>query len=371
MFYIKNIVLITVLLYNIYIFQKEMVKLRYIALDGKEKFSIRTGDFCIKGTPLIKTTHVGICGTDISYWKEGDTYQNVIIGHEYSGIIEDPGNSTFQKGDRVVGHTQNNYKEPCGHCEQCLNQKPEQCTNKIVKTWKGGELSHPGAYSEYTTWFEHSILKLPDNVSNEEAALVEPFAVALHAVNISDIKPGDKVLILGGGIIGLAVSEWCKAFGACEITMTEVNEKKFDLIQSYGTINHVVNGLDPNLSDVLGEISDGGYDIMIDCAGVASAFQTGMEALKQEKKMRITGIALTHKPFPVDYHRMVFQEIIFKGSKGQTIDEFRQVLKALSEKKINVKKYISKKITLNEVQETFEAIRDNTIEPYSKILITF
>ena len=90
-------------------------------------------------------------------------------------------------------------------------------TNRRVFTWKGGELGHPGAYSQYTTWFPHSLVKLPDNVTNEEGAMAEPFAVGLHAIQVSQVKPNDRVLILGGGIIGMSCAEWARTFGASEI----------------------------------------------------------------------------------------------------------------------------------------------------------
>ena len=342
--------------------------MKYAVLVGNEKFEIRDGDFKVNGNPIIKVTHVGVCGTDMSYWKNGDDYKDIVIGHEYTGIIEDPGNTNFRKGQRVVGHTQNNFNEPCGHCQNCLKGDFDNCTNRKIATWKGGELSHPGAYSELTTWFPKSIFPLPENLPNDEAALIEPFTVGLHAVRISDIKPGDKVLILGGGIIGLTVAEWVRTFGAAEITISEVNPIKIKNIISYGSADHVVNGLDENIQQQLQDISKGGYDIMIDCVGVPSAFDVGLKALKKEKKMRFTGVALPNVQFPIDYHALVFNEIIFKGSKGQTLDEFKMVMNAIANNKISVKKYITKRIKLHEIQQTFEtAKKEGGID--TKILI--
>ena len=150
---------------------------------------------------MLQVTHVGVCGTDTSYWHEGERYRGVVIGHEYSGVVVAPGtNRALKPGDRVAGYTQNVFQEPCGHCEACLAGDWDHCTNRRVFTWKGGELGHPGAYSQYTTWFPHSLVKPPDNVTNEEGAMAEPFAVGLHAIQVSQVKPNDRVLILGGGI---------------------------------------------------------------------------------------------------------------------------------------------------------------------------
>ena len=98
----------------------------------------------------------------------------------------------------------------------------------------------PGAYSQYTTWFPHSLVKLPDNVTNEEGAMAEPFAVGLHAIQVSQVKPNDRVLILGGGIIGMSCAEWARTFGASEITVSELNPQKREIIRGYQVADHVV-----------------------------------------------------------------------------------------------------------------------------------
>lgn len=191
----------------------------------------------------------------------------------------------------MAGYTQNVFQEPCGHCEACLAGDWDHCTNRRVFTWKGGELGHPGAYSQYTTWFPHSLVKLPDNVTNEEGAMAEPFAVGLHAIQVSQVKPNDRVLILGGGIIGMSCAEWARTFGASEITVSELNPQKREIIRGYQVADHVVAADAPDLEQQLLDISGGGYDLLIDCVGVPSAFNTGLRALKPEFYMRATAVA--------------------------------------------------------------------------------
>ena len=337
-----------------------LTKVKYAVLTGDEQFEIREGNLKTRGTPIIKVSHIGVCGTDMSYWKLGDHYKNQVIGHEFSGTIVDPSNNpNFQVGDRVTGYTQNIYNEHCGHCDNCLNGDFEHCSNKKVLTWKGGELNHPGCYSELTTWFPNSIFKLPDTVSNEEAALIEPLSVCLHAVSITDIRPNDKILILGGGMIGLGIAEWARSFGAGTIAITEVNEEKIKAIKGFGSTDHVIKGDAPDLAEQLSTASDGGFDVVFDCVGFPSAIAAGLSSFKPEvrAKKQFTAVALPHRAIEMNYDDIVLKEIVLRGSKGHTPDEFQTVIKAMAAKKIDVSKYITKIIPFAELQEGFEELK--------------
>lgn len=330
--------------------------MKYAVLAGDRQFEIKeTETFPVKANPLIRVTHTSVCGTDFSYWKEGGKHVGLVIGHEYSGIIEDPGTSgLFQKGDRVAGYTQNVYNEACGHCEACMNDDPEHCDNRKVHHWKGGDMTHPGSYSQLTTWFAHSTYKLPDHVDNEAASLIEPFSVALHAVKVGEIKAGDKVLILGGGIIGLAVSEWCRIYGAAEITLTEINPVKIEKIKGFGVVDHVLKADAPDLQEQLAAISGDGYDVCFDCVGFANVIQTGLDALKKDFYMRFVGLALPHRMVEMDYDALVLRQVRFLGSKGHVYEEFCAVARAVAEGRLDVAKYITKRIKFSELQKGFE-----------------
>lgn len=343
--------------------------MKYAVLSDDQEFEIKECDLNVKRNPIIKVTHTGVCGTDLLYWNEGSKHKGLCIGHEYSGIVEEPGTTgLFKKGDRVAGYTQNVYNEPCGHCDSCLNEDFENCANKKVLTWKGGEFRHQGSYSEYTTWFPKSIYKLPENIEQDEAALIEPFTVGLHAVLLTEIKPEDRVLILGGGIIGLSISEWVRLYGASEITITEMNKKKIKAIKSFGIVNHVVEANAPDVDEQLQFISGGGYDVVFDCAGFESAIATGIKALKPEFKKKFTAVALPHGDIKVDYQKIVLREIILKGSKGHTFDEFKVVARSIGDKKINAKKYITTRIKFSELQAGFKGLKSRSGEDVKAII---
>jgi threonine dehydrogenase-like Zn-dependent dehydrogenase len=332
--------------------------MKYAVIEDTEKFAFREGEFRVRGNPVIRVTHVGVCGTDISFWKEGSRYKGLVLGHEYAGVIEEPGDSgLFRRGDRVAGYTQNVFREPCGHCEHCLRGDFASCDNRVVQTWKGGDMTHPGAYSEYTTWFPRSIYKLPDSIGLDEAALIEPFAVGLHAISLADIQEGDKVLILGGGIIGLTVAEWVRRYGVAEVTVTEMNKEKVGVIAGYGVANHVVPADARDLRERLRDISDGGYDIVFDCVGYAPAINAGIAALKKEFYKKFIGLGLPQDIQAVNYRDLVLRQTIFRGSKGHSFQEFERTALAMAGKEIGAVKYISKRIRFSKLQEGFEELK--------------
>ncbi len=333
--------------------------MKYAVLKDDELFEIKEcPSLKNNGAPVIKVAYVGVCGTDMSYWKEGRKYQGIVPGHEYSGIIADPGQGTsFKEGDLVVGYTQNVRQEHCGHCETCLSGNFAACTNKTVIFWKGGELSHPGAYSEYTTWFPSSIYKLPDGADLAEAALTEPFTVGFHAVGIAGVERNDKVLILGGGMAGIAVAEWCRLRLAAEITITEANREKADMLRALNVGDHIVPAGEEQIDDVLMECSGGGYDVVFDCAGQETAIHTGLCALKKEPYKKFVAVALPYKPISIDYTSIVLRQIIVRGSKGHTYEEFTAVARAVAAGEINVKKYITRVIPFRDMQRGFEELK--------------
>ena len=173
------------------------------------------------GSVVFKVESCGICGSDIHYWDIGQP-EGLIMGHEFAGTVIDPGSRTDLKvGDKITGLP----ISPCGVCKACKSGNPQYC--KL--TWSkavGLSLTNNGGYAEYSSCRADMVKKLPDNVSFDQAAMVEPSSVSLHAVNLANIKEGDKVLIIGAGIIGLMCAEFAKLNGAKYIAMLETNEMR-------------------------------------------------------------------------------------------------------------------------------------------------
>lgn len=326
---------------------------RQIVLTGNRQLEIRQApDLKVNGSPVIKVTHVGICGSDVHMWELGDQYRGVVPGHEYTGIVVDPGNTSLKEGDRVLGYTQNTYDEPCGRCDACLSGNFDGCTQRKVKVSIGSELEHPGAMQEYMSWFPSGFFKIPDSVTNEEAALIEPASVALHGVSVSTMMPGDNVLVLGGGIIGQCVAEWARMYGAGTITLTETNPNKIQRIKEIGIVDNVLDAKSPDLEDQLKAIAPDGFDQFFECVALAEPVNMAIRLLKRRATGVLLGVAF--KPIPIDYYSTVIFHQRLQGSKGHIPRDFMGTLAAMQHGKLDLKKYISKKIKLEDLQSNLE-----------------
>ena len=338
-------------------------------LVDERRFTVETVEFPqVNGTPIIKVSHVGICGSDVHFWEDGAASgKDLVLGHEYTGVIVEPGNSGLKKGQRVVGYTQNPGGDYCGWCEECRKGNFAACANRVVQVSLGCSTRHPGAYSEYVTWFPSGMFPLPDHVGSDEAALTEPMSVGFHAMGLSGIRPGDKVLILGGGIIGLGVAEWANIFGAGKIVMTELSNPKRERIRSYQLVDGLYAADDSALEEKLRAEAPNGYDLVFDCVALEGPFNMGLKLLKRGGTCVAVGVSF--KPISMDiYETVVFQKRI-QGSKGHTPEDFKAVLRAISAGKLNLKKYITRRTRLDDIQSTFEGIKDGGDD--IKVLIEF
>lgn len=189
---------------------------------------------------------------------------------------------------------------------------------------------------------------LPDNVSLEIGALVEPLAVAWHAVNMSGFQKGDSVLILGGGPIGLAVIQSLVAKGADKIIISEVATRRKQFAEEFGA--HYV--LDPTEDDIVQRCrdlcEDQGVHIVFDAAGVQAGLDQAVEAVRA--RGTIVNIAVWEKPCTLDVNKLVFKERKYMGIATYVNGDFQEVMDAISDGRMKPESMITKKIKLNEVE---------------------
>lgn len=156
------------------------------------------------------------------------------------------------------------------------------------------------------------------------------------------------------------VSEWAKSFGAAMVAISEISAEKRKAIEGFGIADVVLRADDENLNELYRDVSNGGFDVVFDCAGVASAINSAIKyAFKPETRDRkcFTGVALPHNDLTLDYYNIVLKEIEFKGSKGHLPSEFEFIISALAAKKVSFKKYITETMKFSEVQEGFEKLK--------------
>lgn len=312
----------------------------------------------VDGSVVIEVKSAGICGSDIHNWDMGMPH-GLVMGHEFAGVVVDPGSRLdLEKGDRVTGLP----ISPCGKCEACHSGNVQYCAD----TWSeavGLALTNPGAFAEYTSCRPDMVRKIPGNVSFDAACMVEPSAVSLHAVNLADIKIGDDVLIVGGGIIGLMAAEFAKMAGASYVAMLETNKKRGRKAVSYGKVNEYYDALKEDTIPTLITKTNGGFDTVIECCGNASAVSEALMAVKPGGTVVLVGVSAT--PISIPMVVGVMKEVNIKGAIAYTIEEFESCIKMIADKRINVTKYIDDTISLDKAQGAFERLtngRDSAVK---------
>ena len=325
--------------------------MKCVSISGKKCFVLKDVDVpkYKEGHVIVEVKSCGICGSDIHYWVNGSPV-GLVMGHEFAGVVVNPGSrKDLVKGDRVTGLP----ISPCGKCEACKSGNVQYC----AETWSdavGLSLSNPGAYAEYTGCRPDMIRKIPSNVSYDAACMTEPSAVALHAVNLANIKIGSKVLIIGGGIIGLMCAEFAKMAGADYIAIMETNKKRGKKAVSFGKVNEYFDALKEESINKIITKTNGGFDVVLECCGNSAAVSEAFMTVKPGGKVVLVGVSLDAVTVPSAV--AVIKEVKIQTAIAYTADEFDTCLRLISEKKLNVMKYIDDLVPLHAIQESFERL---------------
>jgi len=270
------------------------------------------------GEVLIEVRACGICGTDVHVWHDEFPYwPPVILGHEFSGCIVEVGPETglFKTGERVVGEP---HTRACGHCYLCRTGNIQICPLKRSPGW-----GIDGAFAKYLKMPERLLHRIPDSMSYDLAAVVEPTANAVHdVVERARVDAGDFVVVLGPGPIGLLAAMAARGSGARHVVVVgtpadeELRLKKAREL-GFGT---VVNVAQQDPRKVVQELTDGlGADLVIECSGAAPAIASTVELIR--KKGRISVIGLTGRdsiPFPWDKAAFKVCDVLFNLSTSYT-----------------------------------------------------
>ncbi|WAH35708.1 2,3-butanediol dehydrogenase [Alicyclobacillus dauci] len=325
------------------------------------------------GTVKIQVEWCGICGSDLHEYAAGPMtipvetphpltgqVAPVILGHEFAGKVVEIGSGVthVRVGDRVA-------VEPllsCGQCRPCQSGRYNLC----VKRGFHGLTSNGGGFSERTVVPVHLVHKLPDNLSFEEGAIVEPAAVAVQAVYSSGIKLGDTCAVLGAGPIGLLLTQAVKAAGASTVIVVEVSEERLAKAEELGA-THLINPRRQGVLDTILALTDGqGVDVSFEAAGVEAALSQALKCLKMNGELVI--VSLWERPVSINPNLLVLHERKITSSAAYC-RMYPRVLSLIANGQINAMGLISKKIKLADiVSEGFEALLMDKSQ--SKILVT-
>ena len=284
------------------------------------------------------------------------------MGHEFVGRVVDCGDrSDLKVGDRVTALP----ISPCGKCEACRNGDVQFCPH----TWEeavGLSLNNPGGLTKRIAVRSDMVIKVPDGVADEEMAMVEPMAVGLHAAHLGRIAVGDDVLIIGGGIIGLASAMFAKKEGAQYVALTETNEARGEKSVSLGVADEWFNATSEEIVPKLMEKTNGGFDVVIECVGNSAAVNSAISLVKPGGIVVLVGVS--NEAVPTYTVMAVMKELVLQGAIAYTYNEFNSVINLIANKKIDVMKFVDDIVPLEGVQNAYERLTSGT-DSAIKILV--
>ena len=298
------------------------------------------------GEALIQIKAIGVCGSDLHWYCEagiGDAklHHPLVLGHEFAGVIaEGP-----RKGERVAVDP----ALPCGVCEWCQEGHPNLCPY----TRFSGHGKDDGALREYMPWPEHALFTLPDSLSDEDGAMLEPLGVAIHTVDLAKMKAGAHVGIFGCGPIGLLALQMARVMGATRIVATDVRQHRLDLATELGASDTFQSsGQDHNESKaILGATHKRGLDVVFECAGDPHAVNAAFEAVKIGGQVILCGI-------PSDDHTSFIASVARR--KGLTIKMVRRMkhvypraIELVAQGRVDVRALVSHHVPLADSANAF------------------
>jgi len=303
---------------------------------------------------LIRVRAASICGSDVSIYKMTPGFRGyakipIILGHELSGDIVDIGEyvKEVQIGDRVISES----VIYCGNCFYCKKKLTNICANfKILGVHRDG------GFAEYLVVPSRLMHKIPKTISYEEAALVEPTAVAVHAaVSRARIEPGDFIAILGPGPIGLLAAQIARSIGAGEVIVTGPGTSKgrLEIAEELGF--KAVNIDVENPVEVVKEMTDNiGADVIFECAGSTKGMLQAYEMVRKDGQIVMVGIFSEAGEIP--YTPIVRKEVRVGGSFCHTWQNYETAIKLIQKGLVKIRPLITHQFPLDEAKKAFEVI---------------
>ncbi len=297
---------------------------------------------------VIRVGHAGICGTDLHIFL-GDMPQRVtpphVMGHEMCGeVVEATPSADISVGDRVI-------VEPtvfCDRCPACRRGHRHVCQNL---NFMGCD--SPGAFQEYWNVPADRLHKVPDALSDEEGAMIEPLTVAIHDVRRVGVTLGDRAVVIGGGPIGLLVAVIARLDGA-EVILSEVNPFRVKQGEAFGF--HAVNPLEEDISQVVEDWTGGaGADLVFEVSGSAEGARVMTELVRVRGTIGLVGVHAT--PRPVDLHQFFLRELSLVACRVYEPVDFDRAIRIAASGQIDLAGMISKVIPLADAQWGFEQMK--------------
>jgi alcohol dehydrogenase/L-iditol 2-dehydrogenase len=327
------------------------------------KYADRAGATEIRDVPvpeigktdvLVEVAYIGVCGTDPHLHRNASAFKferPFILGHEFAGTIAKLGEDVigYSVGDRVTSET---HAQFCGKCALCRQNNYHLCRER-----KGFGFHVDGAFTKFVKVPERILHRVPQNVSLKEASITEPFCVAYKAlVSNSKIIPGDTVVVIGPGPIGILCVKVAQLCGAGEIIVvgTEGDDKRLELSNQFGA-TIIINSLKEDPLKKILSLGDGyGADLVVDTAGISETLKLSMHAVRPAGQ--ITKIGWGTKPVDFSLDPLIAKSVTLKGHFSHTWDVWEHCLTLMSKQMIDLNKIITHEFPLDQWEKAFEMV---------------
>lgn len=306
---------------------------------------------------LLKVGAVSVCGSDVHQYYNKQSWPvrvPVVLGHEFCGTVAATGRAVrgFKEGDRVVSET---AARICENCIYCRTGEYNICPQR-----KGFGYGINGAMADYVVVPERCLHHIPDSLAFERAALTEPCCVGYNAVVAkSHVRPGDLVVVMGPGPIGLLCAEMARLSGAGTLIVSGASPQdalRLDAAKELGA-TEAVNSQDVNLTDLVRSYGDGlGADLVVDATGASPALKQALEIVRPGGQ--ITKVGWGPQPLNFSLDPLVQKAVRLQGSFSHTFQNWEQVVSLLAARKINLEPVVSLVTDLQGWQDSFEGMHD-------------
>ena len=296
-----------------------------------------------EGYSLLKIKRIGICGTDLHAYEGTQPFFSYprVLGHELAAEIVTTDNPDFKTGEAV---TISPYFY-CGKCIACRNGLTNCCANINVC---GVHID--GGMREYLSVPTYSLIH-GEGLSEDELALVEPLAIGAHGVRRAGVKPGEFVLVIGAGPIGLGTMEFARIAGAKVIAL-DINEQRLQFCKEKLQVAHTINAMDADVFDQLKNITNGDMPtVVIDCTGNLKAINNSFQYMAHGARFVLIGLQRNEISFShPEFHK---REATLMSSRNATAEDFRHVVASMKQGLVNPTNYITHRVSFDEVKDNF------------------
>jgi L-iditol 2-dehydrogenase len=311
------------------------------------------------GEVVIKVGAATTCGTDLKVWRRGGHAKMLkpptLFGHEAAGEIVALGEgvTSWKIGDRVVA----NNSAPCMKCYFCQREEYSLCPNL---TWNNG------TFAEYlqipAAIVEHNLLSLADDLAYELAAMTEPLACVLHGVARSGVKPGDRVVLLGDGAIGLMFVAKLALERNVEVFVFGGSDRRLEIAKKLGASKTFNYRQIPDIPSAVKELTNGlGADIAIEATGIPSVWETAINCVRPGATVNLFGGCPKNTTINVNTEQLHYSELTLKGVFHNTPYFVRQALQLISSRQIAFELLISEHRPLVDLEKVLVDMRERRV----------